>query len=578
MTPELYAAEMRRLHESAQEFAEAHPEQAGMLNMHELRDKDPYVERLLEGVAFLTGQIRERIDDDIPEISESLLHQIAPQLLKPFPCATIMEMSSRVGQLQQTKTIASKTLFTSGQVGNENTICKFHSVGDVSVNPIRVQDLDVSDGQSGGTVFKITLEVDAGVKLSELDLSDLQFYLHADPALAVNLYLALTANCKKVSVNFPDMPTMLPRVVGHTNVITGSRLGITDSLLPLSGRSFPGFRLLHDYFSFREKFLFVKVNGLQQVAWPNKCQKIQLIIQSDSVMPREHKLAKDAFRLHCVPAINLHDGTTEPLTLNHERAEYPLVADARSRESILVYSVNEVIGTTEKSHKPRVFHSLYSFKSRMQRDSVHYHVSRREYRKKHPALTLAIGGDKLFNKERLSCHVTEYNGDYPRKFLKEGSVNVPMAGFPAMLSFKNLLRPSQCLMPPERKDFQWQLISHMSLNYHTIETVEALQRLLSIYDWSGRIENRKRIEGIEALNIKTIEVIKRGALRRGIEFHLTLQDVNYYSEGDMYLFANVLHNFFTMYADINMFVQTRVIAQKSHKEWVWQAQLDDASR
>ena len=50
---EYFESEMRLLHEAAADFAKAHPEQARMLNLAEVRDRDPYVERLLEGMAFI---------------------------------------------------------------------------------------------------------------------------------------------------------------------------------------------------------------------------------------------------------------------------------------------------------------------------------------------------------------------------------------------------------------------------------------------------------------------------------------------------------------------------------------------
>src|SRR5579871_1595468 len=97
-----FETEMRCLRESAQAFAEAYPEQAAMLNLTAWHDQDPYIERLLEGVAYLTAQIRQRIDDDIPDFCETLLAQLAPDLLRPFPSATIMQFNSRAGQLTKT--------------------------------------------------------------------------------------------------------------------------------------------------------------------------------------------------------------------------------------------------------------------------------------------------------------------------------------------------------------------------------------------------------------------------------------------------------------------------------------------
>ena len=46
-----YESELRYFREGGAAFAEAHPDQARMLRLDALEDRDPYVERLLEGVA-----------------------------------------------------------------------------------------------------------------------------------------------------------------------------------------------------------------------------------------------------------------------------------------------------------------------------------------------------------------------------------------------------------------------------------------------------------------------------------------------------------------------------------------------
>ena len=74
LTLRYYDAEMRYLLEAGEEFARAHPEQAAMLNLDKAGARDPYVERLFEGFAFLMGRLREKLDDDLPELTEGLVH------------------------------------------------------------------------------------------------------------------------------------------------------------------------------------------------------------------------------------------------------------------------------------------------------------------------------------------------------------------------------------------------------------------------------------------------------------------------------------------------------------------------
>ena len=64
-----YSVELRRLRQYVQEFAQANPAIAPMLGSPSV---DPDIERLLEGVAFLNGHTRQKLDDEFPEIAQEL--------------------------------------------------------------------------------------------------------------------------------------------------------------------------------------------------------------------------------------------------------------------------------------------------------------------------------------------------------------------------------------------------------------------------------------------------------------------------------------------------------------------------
>ena len=73
LTQRYFEAEMRYLREAGKEFAQAYPDRAAMLNLDKPGARDPYVERLFEGFAFLMGRLREKLDDDLPELTEGLV-------------------------------------------------------------------------------------------------------------------------------------------------------------------------------------------------------------------------------------------------------------------------------------------------------------------------------------------------------------------------------------------------------------------------------------------------------------------------------------------------------------------------
>ena len=132
-----FDAQMALLNETASKFAEIYPEEARALNITDTKNRDPHIERLLEGVAYLTGQIQKQLDDDLPELTEGLLTQFAPQLIKPFPSCTIMQFTPRVGQLQKTTLLEKGAKTLSDPVGEERVNCCFTTTSDVVLTTVK---------------------------------------------------------------------------------------------------------------------------------------------------------------------------------------------------------------------------------------------------------------------------------------------------------------------------------------------------------------------------------------------------------------------------------------------------------
>jgi type VI protein secretion system component VasA len=101
-----YEAEMRYLREAGKEFARAFPDRARMLNIDRIGERDPYVERLFEGFAFLMGRLRHKLDDELPELTEGLVSMLWPHYLRMIPSLSILELSPTNGALQKHETLA----------------------------------------------------------------------------------------------------------------------------------------------------------------------------------------------------------------------------------------------------------------------------------------------------------------------------------------------------------------------------------------------------------------------------------------------------------------------------------------
>ncbi|WP_429884441.1 type VI secretion system baseplate subunit TssF [Geoalkalibacter halelectricus] len=571
-----YEAELRLLRESAREFARLHPEQAAYLNIDELRDRDPYVERLLEGMAYLSAHVRQRLDDDVPELCEALLNQLWPHFLRPFPAATIVEFTPRPGQLQHAQTLSRDTLLLSPPVGPDKVICRFRTTSETVLQPLHLNSVATRDTGQGTTRLTLGFQLDAGLEAEVLRPESIKFYLHADPALALKLYHLLVAEVAETVLRFPELPEQGEQRLGGQECLAPCHLGAEDLLVPGVGRSFLGYHLLHEYFCFREKYLFVELRGLDRVRWPRGCRGFSVELALKGQLSPAERLGSEHLRLHCAPAVNLFETVAEPIRLTHRQSEYRLLADAASPEGVEVYSLDEVVGVDSLSGARRPFHPLHRF---LHKNSAgrFFQLARRQQGGESPAHFLAVGGVDDFGSETLSCTITACNGDLPRRYLQERGLSLATSDMPSYVRFVNLLRPSARLQPPARQDFRLTLLSHLSLSLGSLDSPDSLRHLLRLYDWSGRGQNQRRIAGISDLHLDARNRIRKGGLLRGVEARIGVREDHFVNQGDLYLFGELLHVFFSRFASLNQFVETALILQPSARELRWQPLFGDSS-
>ncbi|MES2549567.1 MAG: type VI secretion system baseplate subunit TssF, partial [Pseudomonadota bacterium] len=84
-----YEDELAHIRELATEFAALHPTVARNLSLDAVPCPDPYVERLLEGVAFLAARTRLKVDAESSRYVRNLLDELYPDLVCPAPAMTM---------------------------------------------------------------------------------------------------------------------------------------------------------------------------------------------------------------------------------------------------------------------------------------------------------------------------------------------------------------------------------------------------------------------------------------------------------------------------------------------------------
>jgi type VI secretion system protein ImpG len=607
-----YEHELTFLRQLGKEFAEQYPDIASRLLIEGERCEDPHVERLLQGFAFLSARIHRKLDDEFPEITDALLGILYPHFLRPIPSMSIAQFQIDPANPQITTryTIERHTqLFSRGVAGIHNMQCRFRTSYPVELWPIRVADAKVETIErspfargevDAAGVIRIKLATIGELTFSELGIDRLRFFIDGEPAMVHALYELLFNNTSQIvlataanAVNKTVLPRSAIRSVGF---------GPEEGTLEYDPRSFLGYRLLHEYFTFPDKFLFFDITDLNKVSGQKIGKELEiafLIGQSE----REDRLARlgqvvssNTFRLGCTPVVNLFKQRGEPIRLTHQKAEYPIIPDVRQQRGMEVYSIDGVHKLVKsRGREERVeYQPFYSYKhgAKSQAQNTYWYATRRRSPAKDDMgtdLFLSLV-DLDFNPsmpdtETLSLELTCTNRDVPAQLPFGGDQGeLQMEGAAAVSRIRFIRKPTPAVRPPLGKAGVWRLISHLSLNHLSIveEGREALLEILDLYNFSRspgirsqiagitKVESHKSVARIRQINLPVVgetrtESLVRSAFVRGTSVQLEFDEDAYVGTG-VYLFARVLEHFLGLYCAVNSYVQLTVRTKQREKE------------
>jgi type VI secretion system protein ImpG len=587
-----YESELTFLRQIGAEFANKYPKIASRLLLEPDRCEDPHVERLLESFALLAARVHLRIDDDFPQITEALLNILYPHYLSPIPSMSIAEFHTdpERGKLTSSLKVPKGTVLYSRPV--EGVPCKFRTCYNTTLWPLKVSQaqwltpdrLSPTLRASEAAVLRVEIECFPDISFEKLELDSLSFYLSGESAVIHSLYELLCRNCSRIVLRDPANPRTPPRELPVRN-LRPMGFGEDEDVLQYPRRSFVGYRLLQEYFAFPEKFFFLTLNGLsalQRAGMKSKAEILFLIspFEQDGRHQRlEVAVNAKSLRLGCSPIINLFGQTAEPILVDQTRYQYPVVPDARRRQTMEVYSVDEVVSTDAETHQTVTYQPLYSQKDAVQDSSpAYWYASRVASNRKGDEGTdvflslvdlSARPMDLEYDTITVRCTCTNRDLVTRLPFGSE-SGDFEMAGAAAIKKIVALRKPSRTLRPPMDGKTLWSLISHLSLNYLSLvdEGKAALQKILELYDFSDSPEVKKQIGGITTVDSRRhfARVISEHGVTfaRGTRVEMEF-DEEQFSGGGAYLFASVLEKFFGLYVSMNSFSQL-VARSRQRKE------------
>ena len=600
-----FEREYNFLQRAGEDFAKKHPTLGSRLRMSERERKDPFVERLFEGFAFLAGRIQERLDDEFPEIAGGILEILFPNLLKPFPSCSVLQAKHKSGAISrpllikkgseiQTQTGKYKVRYKVYAGASEKSRLTekeelaefiFRTTQDFFVRPMRMEDVSAEDTNKGTTTLTLKIQPDRNVDFDSLEMNDLQLFLQGAASVKYNLLYYLTNCVSSVSVRentgknapFTELQNWKIEISGLNEE------NYSDyAILPYSKQAFSGFSLLQEYFSFPEKFFFVSMSGLQQFKGSGQSNPIEIKIDFNRKLPKDKWPTSKNILIHCTPIVNLFSRMSEEVIVNQRLPEYYIVPDIDRRKSREIYSVDKVSGISENKieqykYIPISSHDILDTSDPDYNYKRFFSIFRRSQVSDMTETFIRLFGPSMeeddFPKETLNVEATLSNGFLPAAYLEVGAVSEPL-NFPAGIEASNITIPTEVLEGPDRNNYLWSLIAHLSVSYTSLSDAETLKSIMNLYNWNKvhNHPNKKRIDGIKRIyKPRIISKLKNRSIIRGVEFHMEIDPVEFeHGESDINLFGTVLNKFLTQYVTLNSFIQVKITESGTNKEYIWE--------
>lgn len=578
--------ELSALRELGAEFADSNPRLAPFLATEA---QDPDVERLLEGFAFLTGRLRQKLDDELPELTHSVMSLLWPNFLKPIPSLSVIQMLPMEG-LTGKKQIKRKSMVLSTPV--DGTQCQFQTCYDVDLYPLLVSDVNHSIQSSGSNISIQLSLLDEKANFNELSLNHLKFYLYGDLQTSHTMYLYFCRYLQDIRINIIDTEgnKIFISLLENTDVVPS---GFSDNeyLLPYSENLFSGYRVFQEYFALSEKYLFIDINGLNNLDEKiedlgiDNISAIELECSFYRTLDTGIKITKDSLKLYCTPIINLFEHKSAPVLLDYKKIDYRLLPSAINPKHYEVYHVCEVEGWGHSDHKRRKYPHFESFNHSLNVNiqSLYYQIRVKESQDgqaldSYISFVNQAEGNQTPQEETIEASLICTNRNLPIK-LGIGDINKPGEGIPEYVNLNNISPVTPEFIPPMNKGFHWQLISNMSLNYQSLMNKDALRVILSTYDYRSYYDRQQarasqhRLDGIESIKVDKIDRLFHGRPVRGIRSTINVLESKFANEGEMFLFFTILNEFFSLYVSLNSFHELKVKGIEQGEVYLWSAKI-----
>jgi type VI secretion system protein ImpG len=570
-----YNDELSALRKRAARFADAFPKIAGRLRMAGEVADDPHVERLIQSFAYSAARVRQKLDDEFPELTEGLLETLYPHYLAPLPSMSIVRFTPSA-TLAAVQTVRRHTEILAEPTGGES--CRFRTTQETDILPVDLVSASLSGNPiqappspHAGAAGCLRLSLrprDPSKPIADIGLKRLRLHLAApwQQATAVHELLANHTLGLALAHHSEDRnPRLLPasalRPVGFEP---------DESMLPYPPSSFAGYRLLTEFFAFPQKFLFIDIAGLD--VWTGGTLEVFIYLDETDAKLERTVSARD-FVLNATPVVNLFRQVCEPLALDGTRSEYRLLPDARRQKTREIYAVERVL-VSGRGGEDYLCAPFFGRSQRGGPASLFFQTSRRfdaEDRTSDMDIAFVdrarrpIGPiDRIANVEALCL-----NRNLPEQLpFGGGHPGLQLAsGHEAVAAIEALVPPTPSVRMNDQQGRDWRLMSHLMLNHLSLfdQDGAALKDILSLYAFRDSPETRQLADALVRVEARSSTArLGSGGMVPGTDIRLDF-DPAVIDRPSAYLFGSVLDRFFGLYTSVNSFTRLSVFMKGQSK-------------
>jgi len=610
-----YNRELAYVREQGAEFAEQFPKVAARLGMRGLEVADPYVERLLEGFAFMSARIQLKMDAEFPRFSQRLLDLVYPGYLAPTPAMGIaqFEPSKSEGGSPDGYVLPRLSRLRARLPAQEQTACEFRTAHELTLWPIRLAearltaappDLPMAGYRWGAPVrgaLRLVFETTGQVDVASLKLDSLPIFVNGPADVASRLQELIHTQCLGMLVHAGTLP-IRDLVPFQTDALRSEGFASEQAMLPLESRAFDGHRLLHEYFAFPERFRFFSLNDLQRALPRISGTRFEVVILlKQNNVALETVIDAGNFALHCSPVVNLFQRTSDRIPVTSTRYEYHAVVDRARPLDFEIHTITKVTGHHSDSDRELLFHPFYAAADVDHRGAGAYFSVRREPRllsdqaRRHGPRTGYVGSECFLS--LVDAREAPFSSELRQVTIealctnRDLSLLTPIGTSASDLTLmasapiehiKFIVSPTRPAPALAEREITWRLISHLSLNYLTLSDLSpdqgaaALRELLELYARLGAPGAEALIGGVQKLKVRPVDRRVPGVgpivFGRGVMLDLEVDEIPFAGISP-WLLGAVLDQFFARHVSVNSFTELALRTVQRGQVAVWKPRI-----